>query len=75
MSLQLSGRITAEAGSPAGSTMHIKHFLDDKFPGLRDAIHNNRQEKALRHSRTAKVLNAVEDVVDGTDSKIRLVPG
>ncbi|NOR40805.1 MAG: hypothetical protein GQ537_06330 [Gammaproteobacteria bacterium] len=55
--------------------MHIKHFLSNKFPGLRDAIHNNRQEKALRHSRTAEVLNAVEDMVDGTDSKIRLVPG
>jgi hypothetical protein len=53
----------------------MKHFLDDRFPGLRDAIQRNRQEKALRRSRTAAVLNTVESVVDGTDSKIRLVPG
>jgi len=53
----------------------MKHFLDDRFPGLRDAIQRNRQEKALRRSKTAAVLNTVESVVDGTDSKIRLVPG
>jgi len=50
-------------------------FLGNRFPGLRDAIHRSRQEKALRESRTAATLDAVEDVVDGTDSKIRLVPG
>jgi len=75
MSLRLSGKITPEADNSAGSTMHMKHFLDNKFPGLWEAIHYNRQEKALRRSRTADVLNAVENVVDGTDSKIRLVPG
>jgi hypothetical protein len=53
----------------------MRHFLNKKFPGLRDAIQRNRQEKALRHSRVAAVLNTVESVVDGTDSKIRLVPG
>jgi hypothetical protein len=53
----------------------MKHFLDNKFPGLRDAIHRNRQEKDLRRSRAAEVFNTVENVVDGTDSKIRLVPG
>jgi len=53
----------------------MKHFLYNKFPGLRNAFHNNWQEKTLRHSRTAEILNTVEDVVDGTDSKIRLVPG
>jgi hypothetical protein len=53
----------------------MKHFLDDRFPGLRDAIQRNRQEKALRRNRTAAVLNTVESVVDGTDNKIRLVPG
>jgi K+/H+ antiporter YhaU regulatory subunit KhtT len=53
----------------------MKHFLDNKFSGLRDAIYRNRQEKDLRRSRTAEVFNTVENVVDGTDSKIRLVPG
>jgi K+/H+ antiporter YhaU regulatory subunit KhtT len=53
----------------------MRHFLDNRFPGLRDAIHRNRQEKALRRSRVAEVINTVENVVDGTDSKIRLVPG
>jgi hypothetical protein len=53
----------------------MRHFLDNRFPGLRDAIHRNRQETALRRCRTAEVLNTIESVVDGTDSKIRLVPG
>jgi hypothetical protein len=72
--LWLSGKIATETGNPAGSIMHLKHFLNSRFSGLRNAVHNNRQEKALRHSKAAKVLNTVEDVVDGTDSKIRLVP-
>jgi len=42
------------------------HFMENRFPGLRDTLHR---------SRTADVLNAVESVVDGTDSKIRLVSG
>ena len=53
----------------------MRHFLDNKFSGLRDAIHRNWQEKDLRRSRTAEVFNTVENVVDGTNSKIRLVPG
>jgi len=53
----------------------MRYFLDNKFSGLRDAIHRNRQEKDLRRSRTAEVFNTVENVVDGTDSKIRLIPG
>jgi len=53
----------------------MRHFLDNSILGLRDAIHRNRQEKDLRRSRTAEVFSTVENVVDGTDSKIRLVPG
>ena len=53
----------------------MKHFLDIRFPDLRDAFHRNRQGKALRDGRAAKILNTVESVVDDTDSKIRLVPG
>jgi len=52
----------------------MMHFLDNRFSGLRDAIHRNRQEKVLRRTRTAEILNTVENVVDDTDSKIRLVP-
>ncbi|HDK38416.1 MAG TPA: hypothetical protein ENG92_05315 [Thiolapillus brandeum] len=51
------------------------HFMDHKFPGLRDTFHLGKQGKALRRSRAADILNAVESVVDGTDNKIRLVPG
>jgi len=42
------------------------HFMGNRFPGLRDTI---------QRSRLAAVLNTLESVVDGTDSKIRLVPG
>ena len=42
------------------------HFMGNRFPGLRDTI---------QRSRLAAVLNTLENVVDGTDSKIRLVPG
>ena len=55
--------------------IHMKHFLDIRFPDLRDAFHRNRQRKALRDSRTAEILNTVERLVDDTDSRIRLVPG
>jgi len=53
----------------------MRHFLDNSFFGLRDALHRNRQERDLSRSRIAEVFNTVENVVDGTDSKIRLVPG
>jgi len=53
----------------------MKHFLDNRLHGLWDSFQHNRQQKALRLSRMADVLNTVEGVVDGTDSKIRLVPG
>ena len=41
--------------------------------GLRDAIHHRMQEKQARQSRRAEILNTVERVVEGTDSRIRLV--
>jgi len=53
----------------------MSHLLDNGILGLRDALLRNKQEKALRRSRTAEIINTVESVVDGTDSKIRLVPG
>lgn len=53
----------------------MKYFPDSGFSGLRDVFLRNRQEKSLSDSRTAVVLNTIESVVDGTDSKIRLVRG
>lgn len=53
----------------------MSNLLDHGILGLRDALLRNKQEKALRRNRAAEILNAVENVVDGTDSKIRLVPG
>ncbi|MGB5179950.1 MAG: hypothetical protein WBP44_14620 [Gammaproteobacteria bacterium] len=53
----------------------MKHFLDNRIHGLWSTFHHNRQQKALRLSRMADVLNTVESVVDGTDRKIRVVPG
>ena len=51
------------------------HFMENKFPGLRNTFHHNRQGKAFRRSRAADILSTVESVVNGTDSKIRLVTG
>jgi len=53
----------------------MKNSLGNRFNRLRDAIHRNRQGKETRRGRIAATLNTVESVVDGTDSKIRLVPG
>jgi hypothetical protein len=51
------------------------YFLDNRFHGLLSSFYLNRQQKARRLDRTTEVINTVESVVDGTDSKIRLVPG
>ena len=53
----------------------MSHFLNSRFSGLRDSIRRNRQETALRRCQIADVINTMESVVDGTDSKIRLVAG
>ena len=50
-------------------------LLGNRLSGLRDSIHRNWQEKALRRDRAAEVLHTLETVVDDTDSNIRLVPG
>ncbi|MEN8204953.1 MAG: hypothetical protein ABFS24_02960 [Pseudomonadota bacterium] len=49
--------------------------MDNKFSALRDTFQRNGQGKTPGRSSAADVLNTVENVVDGTDSKIRLVPG
>ena len=56
-------------------TIHMTNFLGSRFSGLRDDFLRNRQAKSLSDSRAAAVLNTIESVVDGTDSKIRLVRG
>ena len=53
----------------------MRHFLDNRFQGLWNSYHLNRQQKALSLGRTTEILNTIENVVDGTDSKIRLVSG
>jgi hypothetical protein len=53
----------------------MRHFLNNRFSELRDSIRRNRQETALRRCQTAEVINTMESVVDGTESKIRLVAG
>jgi hypothetical protein len=53
----------------------MRHFLGNGIIGLRDALLRNKEEKALRRTRAVEIINTVESVVDGTDSKIRLVPG
>ncbi|MGB5538057.1 MAG: hypothetical protein WBN08_19410 [Thiogranum sp.] len=48
-------------------------FLGIHLSGLRDAIHHRMREKESRQSRRTEILNTVERVVEGTDSRIRLV--
>jgi len=48
-------------------------FLGISLSGFRDAIHHRMQEKESRQSRCTEILNTVERVVEGTDSRIRLV--
>jgi len=51
----------------------LSPFLGINLSGLRDAIHHRMQEKEARQSRRTEILNTVERVVEGTDSRIRLV--
>ena len=53
----------------------MKRFLENRFHWMRSALENNRQEKAVTQNRTAEVYNVIENIVDDTDSRIRLVPG
>ena len=39
-------------------------LLGNRLSGLRDSIHRNWQEKALRRDRAAEVLHTLETVVD-----------
>jgi hypothetical protein len=63
------------AGAAINGAILMNTLLGNRFSGLRDNIHRNWQEKALRRDRAAEFLHTLETVVDDTDSKIRLVPG
>ena len=55
--------------------LHMKLFFNNRLSGLRESIHRMRQAKATRRSRFSDVEHIVEEVVQGTDARIRLVPG
>jgi hypothetical protein len=53
----------------------MKLFFNNRLSGLRESIHRMRQTKANHQGRSAGIDGIVEDVVQGTDARIRLVPG
>jgi len=50
-------------------------FVDTTLSGLQNAFRHKLEERASQQRHYGEVLNAVEKVVDGTDSRIRLVSG
>ena len=54
--------------------LHMKLF-NNRLSGLRESIHRRRQEKTTRRDRFSDIEDTVEAVVQGTDARIRLVPG
>lgn len=53
----------------------MKNFLDIRLAGLRDALFHHQQDRQSGNASVTAVQNAIESVIDGTDSKIRLVHG
>jgi len=53
----------------------MKLFLHNRLSGLRESIHRMRQAKTDRRDRFSGRDELIEDVVQGTDPRIRLVPG
>ena len=53
----------------------MKFFQGSRFSGLTDIFLPHRPEKQLSNSSAAALIETIESVVDGTDSKIRLVRG
>lgn len=53
----------------------MKLFLHNRLSGLRESIHRMRQAKTEQRDRHSGLDALVEDVVQGTDPRIRLVPG
>jgi len=55
--------------------VHMKLFFNNRLSVLRDSIHRMRQAKTTRRTRYSGFDALLEDVVQGTDARIRLVPG
>ena len=53
----------------------MKLFLNNRLSGLRESIHRMRTAKTARRDRLADIEEIIEEVVQGTDARIRLVPG
>ena len=53
----------------------MKHFMDTRLSGLRDTLLRRRHRQSAGGNASEEVLNTIENVVDSTDSKIRLVYG
>lgn len=53
----------------------MKPLIGTTLSGLRDAIQRRIEERASWRTHSAEILNAVENVIDATDSRIRLVSG
>ena len=51
----------------------MNSFLGMNLSGLREALQDRIQEKKIRQSRRSQIFDTVERVVEGTDSRIRLV--
>lgn len=53
----------------------MKSLIDRTLTGLRNSFRHKREERVTRQHRYSEILSTVEKVVDGTDSRIRLVNG
>jgi len=53
----------------------MKELIGTTLSGLRDAIQRRMEQRASWRTESAEVLHAVESVIDGTDSRIRLIGG
>lgn len=53
----------------------MKLFFNNRLSGLRESIHRMRTAKTVRKDRYADIEDIIEEVVQGTDPRIRLVPG
>jgi len=53
----------------------MKSFVDTTLSGLQNAFRHKLEERSSRQRQHGEALNAMEKVIDGTDSRIRLVSG
>jgi hypothetical protein len=53
----------------------MKQLIGTTLSGLRNAIQRRIEERTLWRTQSAEVLSTVENVIDATDSRIRLISG